>query len=193
MAACTIARQERMQSEPESGAYCTVTGRFHISSPVDFDAHRGVIPMRTLLSKLTLAGALLAIVLTPVGGAAKGVSGPAFYINGVLYRTVGTPTDFSRTGAPDSSFDVIYNFFGAQTYNVATAAPGDPGFNGGRWQVHQVTFPDYQAAVASYDANGSGDFDSAAEVETALADGAAIDNGIVREFECTVNRIPRRP
>ena len=149
--------------------------------------------MRTLLSTLTLAGALLAIVLTPFGGAAKGVSGPAFYINGVLYRTVGTPTDLSRTGAPESSFDVLYNFFGAQTYNVATAAPGDPGYNGGRWQVHQITFPDYQAAVASYDANSSGDFDSAAEVEAALADGAAIDNGVVREFECTVNRIPSRP
>jgi hypothetical protein len=103
---------------------------------------------------------------------------------------VGTPTDLSATGAPDASFDVIYNFRGAQTYNVATVAPGDPGFNGGRWQAHGVAFPDYAVALASHDLNGSGDFDSAAEVEAALGDGTAIDQGVIRIFVCTVNRIP---
>jgi hypothetical protein len=32
--------------------------------------------------------------------ATAGVSGPAFYVNRQLYRTVGTPTDLSGTGAP---------------------------------------------------------------------------------------------
>ena len=140
-----------------------------------------------------LALVLTALLLTPVLTSASGVSGPAFYVNGMLYRTVGTPTDLSTTGAPARSFDVIYNFFGAQTYNVATAAPGDPGFNGGRWQVHRITFPaGYAAALAANDANGSGDFDTAEEVEAALGDGTALDQGVVREFVCTVVRIPGR-
>src|SRR5205814_9766599 len=109
-----------------------------------------------------LAAALAASVL--VAGSARaagsgGVSGPSFYVDGQLYRTVGTPTDLSKTGAPDSSFDTIYEFFGLQP-NVATAAPGDPRFNGGRWRVHGLQFASYSAAVAAFDANGSGNFDS---------------------------------
>jgi len=123
------------------------------------------------------------------GAGAGGVTGPSFYVDGELYRTVGTPTDFSRTRAPDSSFDTIYEFFGLQP-NVATAAPGDPGFNGGRWRVHGLEFPDYAAAVAQFDANGSGDLDSAAEVRAAVAAGAAIDTGIIKSFECPVIHVP---
>jgi hypothetical protein len=133
--------------------------------------------------------ALALIALSPLTVDAKGVSGPAFYVDGVLYRTVATPTDLSGTGAPDSSFDIIYSFNGLQR-SVATAAPGYPGFNGGRWQVHSLAFANYAAAVSSYDWNGSGDFDSAAEVEAAIAGGAATDLGVVREFVCTVNRVP---
>jgi hypothetical protein len=55
-----------------------------------------------------------------------------------------------------------------------------------------VTFPNYAAALAAHDANGSGDFDRAAEVEAAIADGTAIDQGVVRQFVCTVVRIPGR-
>jgi len=65
------------------------------------------------------------------------VTGPAIYVNGTLYRTVGTPTDLSNTGAPLSSFQTIYSFGDLQP-NVARAAPGDPGFRGGRWQVHAL-------------------------------------------------------
>ena len=148
--------------------------------------------MHRIRAFVLMAVAFAAVAFLPFGAAANGVSGPAFYVDGVLYRTVGTPTDLSGTGAPAHSFDTIYNFFGAQSYNVATAAPGDPGFNGGRWQVHRVTFPDYAAALAAHDADGSGDFDSAAEAEAALADGTAVDQGIVRQFVCTVIRIPGR-
>src|SRR5436190_17889783 len=97
--------------------------------------------MKRLRSVLGLGLLLAAVALLPLAAAAGGVSGPAFYVDGVLYRTVGTPTDLSTTGAPAHSFDTIYNFFGAQAYNVATAAPGDPGFNGGRWMVHRIAFP----------------------------------------------------
>lgn len=149
--------------------------------------------MHRLRSLTLIAVALAAIGLLPLAAAAGGVTGPAFYVDGTLYRTVATPTDLSGTGAPADSFDTIYNFFGAQAHNVATAAPGDPGFNGGRWMVHRIAFADYAASLAANDANGSGDFDSAAEVEAALADGSATDLGVVRVFVCTVVKVPGQP
>jgi len=139
--------------------------------------------MKRILA-LTGLGSLAAALLATA--AVAGPPAPSFYVNGTLYRTVGTPTDFSRTRAPASSFDTIYQFFGAQTYNVATAAPGDTGFNGGRWQVVGLSFADYDAALAAHDANSSGDFDTTAEVQAALADGSAISLGVVKSFECPV-------
>src|SRR5881409_504556 len=118
------------------------------------------------MRELLLLGsvAVTALSVFAATAMAAGVTGAAFYVDGTLYRTVNTPTDLSNTGAPDSSFDTIYQFFGAQPYNVATAAPGDPGYNGGRWRVIGLTFADYSAAVAQFDADGNGNFDNAAEV-----------------------------
>jgi hypothetical protein len=62
-------------------------------------------------------------------------------------------------------------------------------FNGGRWRVHALSFPNYAAAVSQFDANGSGNLDSASEVQAALAAGAAIDNGMVKSFECPVIKV----
>ena len=136
---------------------------------------------------LTLAPfALLAVTAVPASAA--GVSGPAFYVAHELYRTVGTPTDLSGTGAPDSSFDAIYAF--ADQLSVAEAAPGDPGFNGGRWQVHSVVVDDYAAALAAGDLDGNGVLDAVDEVEAALDSGEARDAGVVKEFVCTVNPVP---
>ena len=123
--------------------------------------------------------------------AAAGVSGPAFYIDGQVYRTVATPTDLPQD-APDDSFDIIYNVRECQGMNVAEAAPGDRDFNGGRWRVHLVEFADCAAALAAHDANGSGTFDYAEEVEAAIAAGDAVDLGVVRSFVCTVNKLPGR-
>ena len=134
-----------------------------------------------------------ALVLGTAGVAAAGsggVTGPAFYVDGQLYRTVNTPTDLSTTGAPDSSFDTIYEFFDVQP-NVATAAPGDRGYNGGRWRVHGLEFADYDAAVATFDTNDSGDFDSDEEIAAALNAGAATDIGVVKSFVCPVINLPR--
>ncbi len=145
--------------------------------------------LRALMATLALLAALAALG----GAAAQGVTGPAFYVDGALYRTVGTPTDLAGTGAPAHSFDIIYNLGGYQP-NVATAAPGDPGFNGGRWQVHAIAYTtSYAATVAAHDTNGSGDLDSAAEVRAALMDsgaGGARDLGIVKTFECPVIKLP---
>jgi hypothetical protein len=119
-----------------------------------------------------------------------GVTGPSIYVDGTLYRTVGTPTDLSHTGAPASSFETLYDLSAYQPNNVAPAAPGDPGYKGGRWRVHAISFTDYQSALAKFDTDGSGDFNSAAEVQAALAAGAAVDEGVVQSFECPLIHVP---
>lgn len=132
----------------------------------------------------TLAAVAVAAVMLLPGIATAGVTGPSFYVDGELYRTVGTPTDFSDTGAPEHSFDTIYDIPGQP--NVASAGPGDRDYNGGRWMVHAIQVVDLEAA----DTNGSGDLDSAEEVEAAIASGDALDLGVVRSFECPVIKVP---
>jgi hypothetical protein len=144
-----------------------------------------------MIRKIAVLAVALAAVSLSAGIARAGVSGPAFYVDGELYRTVGTPTDLSGTGAPAHSFDTIYEFFGLQL-NVADSAPGHPGYNGGRWMVHGLSFSNYAAAVAAHDANGSGNFDSDEEVAAALASGAATDIGVIKQFECPAIPLPRR-
>ena len=144
---------------------------------------------RHVLGVALTAAAGLVVGMAP---ASAGVGGPAFYVDGALYRTVGTPTDFSGTGAPDHSTDVIYEFSGLQP-NVADAAPGDRDYNGGRWQVHLLAFPvGYAQALADGDLDGDGVFDSAEEVASALDAGSATDEGVVKQFECPAIPLPRR-
>jgi hypothetical protein len=147
--------------------------------------------MRRLTIVVALLGAALFVLpgaAFAAGNGAGGVSGPAFYVDGELYRTVGTPTDLSGTGAPVHSFDTIYAIEGQP--NVATAAPGDSGYNGGRWMVHALTFTDYQAALAAVDTNMSGDIDSNAEVQAAISGGFVTANTVVKQFECPVIPAP---
>lgn len=152
-----------------------------------------------LWKKILITGVAGAAALATFGAAAAsngsgGVTGPAIYVDGTLYRTVGTPTDFSNTGAPEHSFDTIYEFHGVQT-NVATAAPGDPGFNGGRWMVEGLTFDmgDYEAALAdsSVDLNQNGVLDSDEEVHAAINEGYANEEGVLKMFECPVIPLPK--
>jgi hypothetical protein len=133
---------------------------------------------------IAAAAALAPAAVSAAGNGAGGVTGPAFYVDGELYRTVGTPTDFDGTGAPAHSYDTIYAIDGQA--NVATAAPGDRDYNGGRWQVLPVTIDDYDAALAAADANGSGDLDSDEELATAVAAGLASIGESVRSFLCPV-------
>jgi hypothetical protein len=144
-----------------------------------------------LVRTVGVTAAVLGLALPLAGPAAAGVTGPAFYVDGSLYRTVATPTDLSATGAPAHAWDVIYSFDGAQP-SVATAAPGDRDYNGGRWMVHLLTFPDgYATAVAAGDIDGDGVLDSDAEVDAALGAGAAVDAGVVRQFTCPVIPVAR--
>ena len=61
---------------------------------------------RTLTATLLAVPAAVAAGIAFAGPAQAGVSGPAFWIDGELYRTVATPTDLSGTGAPASSVAV---------------------------------------------------------------------------------------
>ena len=144
---------------------------------------------RRVVRRVSAIAFLLTGMLAFSSPATAGVSGPAFYVDGELYRTVGTPSDFSDTGAPDHSFDVIYSIDVAT--NVAESKPGDQDFNGGRWRVHSITIADLDATIASVDGNDSGTLDFAEEVEAAIALGLAVDHGVVRSFLCPVIPVPR--
>lgn len=142
----------------------------------------GAIAAATVIAPAALASA--------EGRGAGGVSGPAFYVDGELYRTVGTPTDFDGTGAPAHSYDTIYAIDGQR--NVATAAPGDEGYNGGRWKVLPVDIDDTAAALAVADINGSGDLDSDDEIHLAVDAELANIGDPVRSFLCPVIPLPGR-
>jgi hypothetical protein len=158
-------------------------------------ARREPVQKGGLMRKALIAiGVAAALALVPAAAAlaqgAGGVSaGPAILVNGTAYRTVGTPTDLSGTGGPASSFDTIYDFGGSQL-NVATAAPGDPGYNGGRWRVHGLSFnTSYATTLAAYDLNADALIDTNTELEAMLADtgpAGATDVGVVKSFECPV-------
>jgi hypothetical protein len=99
------------------------------------------------LTRRLFGAAMAAGLLAAVGAGSALAGGPpgvGFYVDDHLYRTVGTPTDFSNTGAPASSFDIIYALGedenGDPLMNVAEAKPGDRDFNGGRWMVLPVTW-----------------------------------------------------
>lgn len=130
-----------------------------------------------MLHRLT-AGAAGALLLLSIAASTVAAGGPpslGFYVDGVRYRTVGTPTDFSTTGAPASSFDRIYAL-GAGLANVAEAKPGDRDFNGGRWMVLPVTWH-----VAPYQLTSAEDLWAAAN-----AGDLSVGATPVRMFECPV-------
>jgi hypothetical protein len=140
--------------------------------------------MRRLVASSVLA---LLIGLIPGVASAGGPPSVGFYVDGTVYRTIGTPTDLSGTGAPESSFDVIYDFGGNQL-NVASSAPGYLDYNGGRWLVHALSFnSSYESTLAAHDLDSDGVIDTTAEVESALSDSSstgATDAGVVKSFEC---------
>ena len=134
--------------------------------------------MRRIASLLAALGLLLSLAAGPVG--AGGPPSLSFYIDGERYRTVATPTDFTNTGAPMSTYDRIYAL-GAGLINVAEAKPGDRDFNGGRWAVMPITWHGTPIQLTS------------AEAVEAAADAGLLSIGSspVRLFFCSVNRVPR--
>jgi hypothetical protein len=130
--------------------------------------------MRRLIATLMGAG-VLAVASAGTASAGNGPPHIDFYVDGVQYATVGTPTDLSGTGAPASSFQPIYAL-GGDLLNVTTAAPGDPGYRGGRWMVFPVTWNVTPYQITSdeqlFAAQTAGDL--------------TVATAPVKEFECPV-------
>lgn len=134
------------------------------------------------MRKLVSIGLSSVLLLALSAGAVSAGGPPAigFYVDGQLYRTVGTPTDFSGTGAPAHSFDTIYAL-GGGLLNVAESKPGDRDYNGGRWMVLPVTWNVAPVQLTS-----------AEQVEAYDAAGMlTIASEPVRLFECPVIKLPR--
>lgn len=132
--------------------------------------------MRRLAS--AIVGSTLALSVFTGIAAAGGPPKLSFYIDDVRYRTVGTPTDFSGTGAPSFTYDTIYAL-GAGLANVADAKPGDRDFNGGRWAVRPITWNTTPVQLTN------------AEQVQAWADAGLLSIGDpIRYFFCSVNIVP---
>ena len=129
---------------------------------------------------LLLGLVALAAAGTALAGGSGGVTGPAFYVDGELYRTVGTPTDISKTGAPAHSFDTIYALDG-QSYNVDHGRPATAATTAVvGWCTRSRTTRAGRRPSLPTMQTASGDLDSNAEVQAALADpgaGGATDAG----------------
>ena len=134
---------------------------------------------RRLAAAISSAALLLSVAAS--SAAAGGPPSLAFYVDDVRYRTVGTPTDFTNTGAPDSSFDLIYAL-GHGLINVADSKPGDRDFNGGRWQVLPITWAN---GVTPVQYTNDGQILAAAQAGL-----LTIGTTPVREFFCSVNPVP---
>jgi hypothetical protein len=134
---------------------------------------------RRLAGGLVAAALLLSVAASTV--AAGGPPKLAFYIDDVRYRTVGTPTDFTGTGAPDSTYDRIYAL-GNGLANVAEAKPGDTDFNGGRWAVYAVA---WSAGVTPVQLTNDGEV--LAWRDAGLL---SISADPVKLFFCSVNIVP---
>lgn len=145
--------------------------------------------MQSLASKLTrriAAAAAAATLLASMGASGVLAGGPpslSFYVDDVRYRTVGTPTDFLGTGAPEQSYDKIYAL-GSGLINVAETKPGDRDFNGGRWLVYQVVWVN----IAPTQFTNDGDLLDAAE-----AGDVWINPTPIRSFFCNVAPVPGSP
>jgi hypothetical protein len=133
---------------------------------------------RRTIAVLLAVFAVLSTTAVVSANGAGGVAGPAFYVDGEMYRTVATPNDLSNTGAPDHSYDIIYDIPGQ--LNVAEAAPGDRDYNGGRWMVHALEYDGSLGALTSFE-----------DVQAAIEAGAATDLGVVAQFTCPVIKFPK--
>jgi len=105
--------------------------------------------------------------------AQAGPPGGMIYANDELFRTVGTPTDLPEHGP----FDAIY-VLGNGLAAVSESAPGDRDYNGGRWEVHMVTFETIESTQFT---NDDDLLDAASRDEVSIGP-------VVRRFECPLIR-----
>jgi hypothetical protein len=74
--------------------------------------------------------------------------GPAIYADGKAWGTKGLSDLPAPNGKNDHSFDILYRFTNGAPGQlaVAEASPGNPEFNGGRWNVMLATWT--EAAIS---------------------------------------------
>lgn len=85
---------------------------------------------RSLVAAAAAVGA--AVFASPAGADGVGPPGGTFYAFDRAFQSVITPTSIPDRGP----FDTLYMFPDCATCAaVSDAAPGHPGYNGGRWRV----------------------------------------------------------
>jgi len=91
--------------------------------------------MRRFLLLVLASPVAVAVLAAPSMSSGLGPPGSTIYAFDQAYRTVATPTSLPDRGP----FDTIYVFPDCSTCaSVSEAAPGHPGYNGGRWRVVQA-------------------------------------------------------
>jgi hypothetical protein len=92
--------------------------------------------LRRLFTFAVVPAAVLVFAVPAMAeGNSLGPPGGTIYAFDVAYRTVSTPTSLPGNGPTDT----IYVFPAcASCASVSEAAPGHPGYNGGRWRVVQA-------------------------------------------------------
>jgi hypothetical protein len=131
-------------------------------------------PFRALFAA-ACALALAFVALPAPAGAQAGPPGAGIYAHDELFRVVATPNDLP----PGGKFDTIY-LLGGSLLNVADAAPGDPAYNGGRWEVRPITWTGMAPTQ----------FTNAGQITQAAASGGLTIGDVVRRFECPL--VPNR-
>ena len=88
--------------------------------------------MRRFLLLVLASAVAVAVLAAPSIASGLGPPGSTIYAFDQAYRTIATPTSLPDRGP----FDTIYVFPDCSTCaSVSEAAPGHPGYNGGRWRV----------------------------------------------------------
>jgi hypothetical protein len=91
--------------------------------------------MRRFLLLGVVSALAAAALATPAMSTGIGPPGGTIYAFDQAYRVIATPTSLPNQGP----FDTIYVFPDCPSCaSVSEAAPGTPGYNGGRWRVVQA-------------------------------------------------------
>jgi hypothetical protein len=112
----------------------------------------------------------------------------AIWCDGELFGVTITPQDVPIEGP----FDVIYPFGDSGLLgqrSISDAKPGDPDYNGGRWEVKPVTFTAAGLDAFDQDEDGVVDYElkSDAEIAVAVAMGYLTIGDPVRYFVCPLH------
>jgi hypothetical protein len=115
----------------------------------------------------------LATFATPAVHAQAVPPGGTIYAFDQTWTTTLTPADLPEGGR----FDTLY-MLGPGLAPVSDAAPGYPGYNGGRWEVRAVAFTGI----------GPRQFTNASQVREAAARGEVTIGPVMRRFVCPLHR-----